>query len=48
MTIELKFDNGVTYSLTIPRELFNLNTKAFIIETFKEWMNNEFENNQEE
>lgn len=33
MTIELKIDNGVTYSLTIPRELFNLNTKAFIIET---------------
>lgn len=34
MTIELKIDNGVTYSLTIPRELFNLNTKGFIIETF--------------
>ena len=45
MTIELKIDNGVIYALTIPRELFNLNTKAFIIETFKEWMNNELGDN---
>lgn len=43
MKIELKFDNGVIYSLTIPRELFNLNTKEFIIETFKEWINEGFE-----
>lgn len=44
MTIELKFDNGVIYSLTIPRELFNLNTKEFIIETFKKWINEGLEN----
>lgn len=44
MKIELKFDNGVIYSLTIPRELFNLNTKAFIIETFKKWINEGLEN----
>lgn len=38
MTLELKFDNGVSYSLTIPRGLFNCNTKEYIIEVFKKWL----------
>lgn len=38
MTLELKFDNGVSYSLTIPRGLFNCNTKEYIIKVFKEWL----------
>lgn len=43
MKLELKFDNGVTYSLTIPRGIFNLNTKEFIIETFSKWLNEQVE-----
>lgn len=43
MELELKFDNGVIYSLTIPEGLFNANTKKYIIETFVEWMNARFE-----
>lgn len=44
MKLELKFDNGVIYSLVIPAEIFNLNTKDYIIETFTEWINEGFKN----
>lgn len=47
MTLELKFDNGVAYSLKIPKELFNSNTKEFIIETFNRWLDNEIEKKEE-
>lgn len=47
MKLKLKFDNGVTYSLTIPRGIFNLNTKEFIIEIFSKWLNDELETNEE-
>ena len=43
MKLELKFDNGVIYSLTIPEGLFNTNTKNYILETFTEWINVRFE-----
>lgn len=44
MKIELTLDNGVHYLLQIPFELFNFNTKKFLIETFTKWINDEAKN----
>lgn len=41
MEMKLILDNGVNYSLKIPKVLFNCNTKQFLIDTFTRWIENE-------
>ena len=42
MEVELVFDNGVIYTLKIPKSLFTVGTKQFFIDTFTDWVNTHF------